>query len=168
MLFPIDKIWQADNSALRMNITSFFLKRPAGTIVLGLLCMLFGLGNLFSPLDRPVLAGGLLYTGRDAALVHVGVSVLVVFLGFGLLRPLRYIWKLYLISAWAGMTSLVLNLLHDAKLWEFSFVLELPSKTIPGFVSFSRESHALLIAIYALTSLYVYSQRSYFWGDETT
>lgn len=153
---------------MSMNVASFFLKRPAGMIVLGSLCFLFGLGNLVSPVERPVLAGGILYTGKEAAILHIGVSLLMMFLGYGLLRPLRYIWKLYLISAWTGIMSLALNLLHDAKLWEFSLFLGLPSGTIPGIVNFSRDSHALLMAIYTLTSLYVYSRRSYFWGDENT
>ena len=151
-----------------MNVASFFLKRPGGVIVLGVLCVVFGMGNLVSPLERPVLTGGVLYTGSHAAMLHAGVSLLGLFLGYGLLKPLRYIWKVYLISAWAGITSLALNLVNDAKLWEFSLVLELPSRAIPGFVSFSRESHAFLMAIYALTSLYIYSQQAYFWGDENT
>ena len=153
---------------MSMNVSSFFVKRPAGVIVLGVLCLVFGLGNLVSPLERPVFTGAVLYSGRDAAILHVGVSLLMVFLGYGLLKPLGYIWNVYLISAWAGSISLVLNLLFDAKLWEFALFLELPSGAIPGFVSVSRESHALLLAIYALTSVYIYSQRSYFWGDENT
>lgn len=167
MRFPIDKIRHAYD-LMSMNIASFFSKRPAGAIVLGGLCVLFGLGNLASPLERPVLAGGVLYAGKEAVILHVGVSFLGIFLGYGLLKPLRYIWKVYLISAWAGIMSLALNLLHDATLWEFSLFLELPSEAIPGFVSFCKESHALLMAIYALTSLYVYSQRAYFLDDENT
>lgn len=137
-------------------------------IVLGVLCLAFGLGNLASPLERPILAGGVVYTGRDAAILHVAVSLLGIVLGYGLLRPWGGIWKLYLISAWTGIASLMVNLLYDVKLWEFALFLELPSRAVPGFVNFSRESHALLIALYALTSLYVYSQRSYFGDDENT
>ena len=167
MRFPIDKIGCTDD-VMSMSVVSFFSKRPAGVIVLGGLCVLFGLGNLMSPIERPILAGGVLYTGRGAVILHIGSSLLVLWLGYGLLKPLRYILQLYLISAWAGITSLTLNLLHDGKLWEFSLFLGLSSGAVPVFVSFSRESHALLMASYALTSLYVYSQRSYFWGDENT
>jgi len=153
---------------MSMNVASFFSNRPAGVVVLGVLCGLFGLGNLLSPLERPLLVGGMLLTGNGAAMLHVGVSALELFLGYGLLKPLRSAGNIYLLSVWTGALSLASNMLHDAKLWEFSLVLELRSRAIPGFVSFSRESHALLIAIYALTGLYIYSQRSYFWGDDAT
>lgn len=167
MRFPIDKIRQADDG-MSMNAASFFRTRPAGILVLGMLYVLFGLGNLLSPLDRPVLAGGALFTERSAVILHVGVSTLGIYLGYGLLKPLRYTWNIYLLSAWTGIMSLALNLLRDAKLWEFSLFLEIRSERIPRFVSFSRESHVLLIGIYALTGLYIYSQRSYFWGDDAT
>ena len=140
------------------------MKRPAGILVLGVLCIFTGIGNVLSPLRKPVILGGIIHTGKQAVGLHMSLSFLRIYIGYGLLKPVRHIWYAYIIGACLGIVALGLNVSHSAKIWELYLLLESRSEAIPRLVAFTIETHYLFMAIYALTAMYVYLQKPYFWG----
>ncbi|MBD3308040.1 hypothetical protein GF339_16465 [candidate division KSB3 bacterium] len=142
------------------------MKRPAGITILGLLFLLTGGMGLLAPADRPLVFFGMLHTGRRALAMRLVPNLGRLYVGLGLLKPFRHIWYLYIIGACIGIGSLSVNLAHETKLWELYLRLESRPEAIPRLVQFTIETHYLFIAIYALTAMYVYLQKNYFWGDD--
>jgi hypothetical protein len=90
---------------------------------------------------------------------------MVIYLGYGLLQPLRHTWYMYLLIAGTGTVSLSVNLLHTPKIWELCLLLHAKVDAIPRLVQFTIDTHYLLMALYTLTALYVYVNKSYFLGE---
>lgn len=141
------------------------MKRPVGIIILGILCLVAGGGGLFVPLDQPVVFWGMIHTGGRALVLHLVPNFVGLYLGYGILKPLQHTWYVYIIGACFSIVGLSFNLLHQAKIWEWHLLLESRTESIPRLVRFTIETHYFFIAIYALTAMYVYLQKSYFWGD---
>ena len=140
------------------------MRRPVGIIVLGVLCIFMGIGNLFSPVSKPVVFGGIIHTGKRAIVLHIVLSILGVYVGYGMLKPIRHIWHMYIIGACISIAGLGLNVMHESKIWELYLLLGSRSESIPRLVAFTMETHYLFMAIYALTAMYIYVQKQYFWG----
>jgi len=143
------------------------MRRPVGIIVLGVLCVFTGIGNLFSPFSKPGMFGGRIHTGRRAIILHVALSILGGYVGYGMLKPIRHIWHMYIIGACISIAGLGLNLMHESKIWELYLLLGTGSESIPHLVAFTIETHYLFMAIYALTAMYIYLHKQYFWGDNS-
>jgi hypothetical protein len=141
------------------------MKRPAGIIILGILCIIAGGGGLLTPLDRPIISFGVIHNGIRAYVLHIIPNLVGLYVGYGLLKPLRHIWYVYLIVASIGIISLTLNVIHEPKIWELFLLLQSKGESIPRLVTFTLETHYLLIAIYALTAMYIYLHKNYFWGE---
>ncbi len=141
------------------------MKRPVGITILGALCLVAGGSGLFMPPDRPLVFFGLIHTGGRALALHLVPNLGGLYLGYGILKPFRHIWYVYLIGAWISIVGLSANLVHKAKLWELHLLLGTRTESIPRVVRVTIETHYLLIAIYALTAMYVYLHKYYFWGD---
>lgn len=141
------------------------MKRPPGVIILGILCIFARGGNLLTSLDRPILFFGVIHSGVHAYFLHIVPNLVKLYMGYGLLRPLRHVWYLYLMVVSVSITSLSLNVLHEPKIWELCLLLQSKVETIPRLVTFALETHYLFIAIYALTAAYIYLHRNYFWGE---
>lgn len=142
------------------------MKRPVGMIILGILCIFAGISGFTTAPDKPVVFFGRLHTGTRAFMLHLIPNILGIYIGSGLLKPLRHVWYMYIAGVGISIIGLSLNLINEAKIWEMYFLLELQTKSIPRFVKFTIETHYLFIAIYALTGLYVYLHKSYFWGND--
>jgi hypothetical protein len=141
------------------------MKRPVGVTVLGILCIFAGGGGLLSPLHRPILFFGKIYIGTYASIFRIVPNIVAIYLGYGLLKPLPHTWYMYLLIASTGIVSLNLNLLHAPKIWELCLLLQAKVEAIPRLVKFTVDTHYLLMALYTLTALYVYVNKSYFWGE---
>ena len=141
------------------------MKRPPGIIILAILCIFAGGGSLLTSLGSPVLFFGVIHSGVKAYIVRIIPNLVKVYVGYGLLKPLRHVWYLYLIVAGVSITGLSLNVMHEPKIWELYLLLQSRVETIPRLVMFALETHYLFIAIYALTAVYIYLHRNYFWGE---
>lgn len=142
------------------------MKRPVGVIILGILLIFVGVSGLLRPpFDRPVLFFGVIHCGISAYVFHIVPNLIGVYLGYGLLKPLRHSWYLYLITAGVSIIGLSLNLFHESKAWELFLLLSVEAESIPRWVRFTVETHYLLIAINVLTTLYIYLHKNYFWGE---
>jgi len=142
------------------------MKRPPGVVILGILCIFAGGGSLLTPLDsRPILFFGVLHSGVKAYVLHIVPNIVKLYMGYGLLKPLRHVWYLYLMVAGVSIISLSLNVLHESKIWELYLLLQSKVESIPRLVTFAIETHYLLIAIYTLTAMYIYLHKNYFWGE---
>lgn len=117
------------------------------------------------PLDRPVVLFGTLHTGARAVVLHLVRNFGGLYVGYGILKPLRHSWYVYIVGSCISIIGISFNLVHQAKIWEMYLLLESRVESVPRFVKFTIETHYLLIAIYALTAMYVYLQKYYFWGD---
>jgi hypothetical protein len=133
-------------------------------IILGILWIFGGISGFFTDFERPVLFGGVLHTGIQALIFHLVPIIGGMYIGYGLLKPLRHIWYVYITGACISIIGLSFNVIHEAKIWEMYLLLQSEPEAIPRLVRFTIETHYLFIAIYALTSLYVYLQKNYFWG----
>ncbi len=141
------------------------MKRPVGVIILGILWIFAGGGGLLTPFDRPILSFGVIHNGVRAYVLHIVPNLVGLYLGYGLLKPFRHTWYLYLIVACVGIISLSLNVIHEPKIWELFLLLQSRGESIPRLVKFTLETHYLLIAIYVLTAIYIYLHKNYFWGE---
>ena len=142
------------------------MKRPVGMITLGILCIFAGVSGFSTSLHKPVLFFGMRHTGMQAFLLHLIPGLGGIYIGIGLLIPFRHVWYLYLAGAGISMMGLLVNLMHPAKIWEFYIVLATRTASVPNLVKFTIVTHYLFIAMYALTALYVYAHKQYFWGIE--
>ncbi len=138
------------------------MKTPAGVVVIGISCFFLAIGTLASPLHRPMLLGGVLLTGKPAAAWRVALSLARCGIGYGLLKPLRFMWVLYLCAAGAAVLGLTLNLLHDSRLWELFLLSGASSSAISRLVAFAKEAHVLFILTHLLTAMYIARQQGYF------
>ena len=141
------------------------MKRPPGIIILGILCIFAGGGNLLTSLDSPILFFGVIHSGVQAYILHIVPNLVKLYMGYGLLKPLRHVWYLYLTVAGVSITSLSFNVMHESKIWELYLLLQSKVETIPRLVMFTLETHYLFIAIYTLTAAYIYLHKNYFWGE---
>ena len=140
------------------------MKRPVGITILGILCLFTGGSGLFITLDRPVIFFGIIHTGIYACTLRMIPNLAGVYVGYGLLKPLRHVWYIYIAGACISIAGLSCNLVHESKIWELHLLLGSQAETIPRVVKFTIETQYLLIAIYLLTAIYVYLQKNYFWG----
>ena len=140
------------------------MKRPPGITILGFLCMFAGGGALFSPLDRPLLSFGIIHHGMVALCLRIGADLLGLYLGYGLLKLFRHTWYLYFVVVCMGTISLGLNVLHEPKVWELCLLLQQNANLIPRLVQVTLDTHYVLIAVYTLTALYLYTHKYVFWG----
>jgi hypothetical protein len=141
------------------------MKRPVGIVVLSVLCFFVGGSGLLMNMRRPIVFLGMFHTGISAMVLHLAPSLFGVYIGYGLLKPFRHIWFAYIVGACLSIAGLICNLMHDAKIWEWHLHVGSQTASIPRLVKFTLETHYLLIAIYALTAMYVYLHKPYFWGQ---
>lgn len=84
---------------------------------------------------------------------------------YGVLKPFRHIWYLYVLIASIGLVSLSLNMLHEPKIWELCLMLHAKVEVIPRLVRLTVDTHYLLMALYVLTALYIYVNKLYSLGE---
>lgn len=149
------------------NISQTLIKvsRPPGVTILGLLSIFAGIGRVFSPFDRPFLAFGCIHQGMPAVFLRIGGMLLGVYIGVGLLLRFRHIWYLYPGVACVSILNLGLNMFHESKIWEISFLLQLNMAAIPRFVQLTHTTQSMLVIMYAFTAWYVYVHKEAFLGN---
>ena len=140
------------------------MKRPVGIIVLSLLCFFVGGSGLFIRVDRPLVFLGMLHTGTYAIVLDLASNLASIYIGYGLLKPFRHIWYMYLAGACVSIAGLSCNLRHETKIWEWHLLTGSQTESIPRLMKFTIETHYLFIAMYAFTAMYVYFHKPYFWS----